>query len=830
MRGSARGLLCFLVAITAAIASAREYVVRGVEDPAPELLARSLANDDGLLLLTSPLTTRKAYLAAVVEKATLALQHAGYPDAKASATIEAGTDGDRVIIDAVPGPRQVATDIEITGLPDDLAGDLRNWLKSPRPPADAVPRTIDTAGGWSGTRWFDHRGQPAKLEPALWSRDQPAPSDPHHLRLVRAAIARFLRDHGHFAGARAVEKPQATGPRCDVAVARGADGGVLTIAFRDLPPAAVLREIEVAPAARVTSAVLASTLGIEVGHTVTEHDRLAWHEVLRESGRFVRYEVKFKETKPDADGVTGIVAIFDLAAYPHVPPFGQPLSREEEVMLRCRAWLLDTLANDDDLSIAWHHGADEPAAAAAVTISTRDGVLLTCLPDTADASGVAASGPGLGWFLPQAAGRFEVPLPVKVRGTFDVALDLAETSDRGRHSYPRTFKVAATLEPRPRDAEAAVAVTARIEPVACLSLVHGPETQLRWEDDILVVTDQGLEVRFDGATGRILSMQLPGRSRIVVDAAPQLLARSLGALRDRAGQEVYRADAPITTLVEFPAADGFLDAAARLSDAAGLAEPFAAWRPRIASVSADLLEMAGRGGFAAADARVVAAVERLADDDAQPLPTIPRAAAAGPTDTWSLLTLSAATQAWRWLDESCGRDAWPSALVRVATLAVGNDSTGALWETTAVLANTHYGPLAHLTAATVIPVETIAVSFARQGQTRLSTAAFHADAAAILDVLADCGLDRCGVALVRSLDDDEARAIGGTLLADPEALLPIVRDLRGCPTEDAAVAALPEALDHWWDAALRPLVAAAFAARTDLKTADKPAAEQTPRR
>jgi len=829
MRGAPRGLVFLLLVATAAVASAREYVIHGVDDPAPDLLARSLAHDDGLLLLTSPLTTRKAYLAAVVEKTTLALQHAGYPEAKATATIESAADGDRVIVDVVPGSRQVATDIEITGLPDDLAGDLRGWLKSERPPADAVPRTIDTAGGWSGTRWFDHRGQPAKLEPALWSRDQPAPFDPHHLRLVRAAIARFLRDHGHFAGARAVEKPQATGPRCDVAVARGADGGVLTIDFRDLPPAAVLREIEVAPAARVTSAVLASTLGIEVGHTVTEHDRLAWHEVLRESGRFVRYEVKFKETKPDADGVTGIVAIFDLAAYPHVPPFGQPLSREEELMLRCRAWLLDTLANDDDLAITWHRGADEPAAAA-LAISTRDGMLLTCLPDTADASGVAASGPGLGWFLPRAAGRFEMPLPVKVRGCFTVALDLTETSDRGRYSYPRTFTVAAALEPRPRHAEAAVAVTARIEPVACLSLVHGPETQLRWEDDILVVANQGLEARFDGATGRILSMQLPDRSRIVVDAAPQLLARSLGMLRDQAGEEVYRADAPITSLVEFLAADGFLDAAARLSEAAGLAEPFAAWRPRIASVAANLLEMAGRGGFAAADARVVAAVERLADDDAQPLPIIPTAAAVGPTDTWSLLTLSAATQAWRWLDESCGRDAWPSALVRVATLAVGNDPTGALWETTAVLANTHYGPLAHLTAASVVPVETIAVSFARQGQTRLSTGAFHADAAAVLDVLTDCGLDRCGVALVRSLDDDEARAIGGTFLADPEAVLPLVHDLRGCPTEDAAVAALPEALDHWWDSALRPLVAAALAARIDLKTADVPDAEQTPRR
>ncbi|MBU6309067.1 MAG: hypothetical protein KJS77_04920 [Planctomycetes bacterium] len=834
MRGVARGILvrmCFLafLAATAAVASAREYVVRGVDDPGPDLLARSLANDDGLLLLTSPLTTRKAYLAAVVEKTTLALQHAGYPDAKATAAVETGTEGDRVIVETVPGARYLAAAIEITGLPDDLAGDLRGWLRSQRPPADAVPRAVDTESGWSGTRWFDRRGQPARMEPALWSRGQPAPFDTHHIRDIRAAIARFLRDHGHFAAARGIEKPQATGPRCNVSVARSDDGAVLAVAFADLPSAAVLREVEVAPASRVSSAELCQALGIELGRTVTEHDRLAWHEALRESGRFVRHDVKFKETKPDADGVTGVVAIFDLAAYPHVPPFGQPLSREEEVMLRFRSWLLDTLANDDDLAITWHRGAEEPATAA-LSISTRSGVLLTCLPGTDDACGMAASDLGLGWYLPRAAGRFEVPLPGKVRGCFTAALDLAETSDRGRHSYPRQFTVAAALEPRPRDAEAAVALTARIEPVACLSLVHGPESQVRWEDDVLVIAEQGVEARFDGPSGRLVSIHAADGSTVAVGATPGLLTRDLEALRDRAGADAYRADAPITSLVEFIAAEGFLDAAGRISAAAGFADAFTTWRPRIGAVASNLLEMAGRGGFATADSHVATAMAHVADDDAQPLPVIPTALAAGPTDPWSMLTLATTTQAWRWLDESCGRDTWPCALVRIATLAAGKDSTGALWEITSLMANTRYGPLANLAAANLIPMETMAVSFARQGQTRLSTAAFHADCEAVRAVLADCGLDRCCVALVRSLDDDEARAIGGSCFGDPGVLLPLVHELHGCASEDEALVALPTALDRWWDSSLRSLVASALAAKTDLKTADKPDTDQTPRR
>jgi hypothetical protein len=829
MRGIARGTLLLVLLATATCAAAREFVVRGVEEPAADLLARALGRDDGLLMLTSPLTTRKAYLATVVEKATLALQHAGYPDARATAAVESGPAGDRVIVEVIPGPRQMATTIEVTGLPDDVAGDLRGWLRSQRPPADAVPLTVDTPGGWSGTRWLDHRGQPARMEPALWSRDQPAPCDPFQRREIRAAIARFLRDHGHFAAARGIEKPQTSGPRCDVTVAPGPDGAVLTIAFADLPPAAILRDLEVAPAGRVSAATLRETLGIELGRTVTEHDRLAWHEALRDSGRFIRHKVTFKETKPDAAGVTGIVAIFDLAAYPPVPPLGQPLPPEDEVMLRFRSWLLATLANDDDLAIAWRRTAEE-AVAATLAISTRGGVVLTCLPDTDAACGLAANGPGCGWYLPRSAGRFEVPLPVKVRGCFTVSLDLVEQSDRGRHAYERALAVGATLEPRPRDVEAAVAVTARIEPVACLSLVHGPEAATRWEGDVLVVTERGTEARFDGPSGRLLSVVLPDGSTIDVGAAPGLLDRDLAALRGHATADAYRGDAPITSLVEFLATDGFVATAGRLAAAAGMADAFGPWLPRIESVAANLREMAGRGGFAAADARVAAAIDHLADDNSQPLPLIPGTAFAGPTDTWSLLTLAAATQGWRWLDEACGRESWPCGLVRIATLAARRDSTGALWEITALLANTRHGPLAHLAAATAIPIETMAASFARQGQTRLSTAAFHADCESVLALLADCGLDRGGVALVRSLDDGEARAIGAACLGDAGALLPLVQELRACPSEEAALAALPVALDHWWDAALRPLVAAALAAKTDLKTADKPEAEPTPRR
>jgi hypothetical protein len=829
MGGISRICLGFILIGVAGVASAREYVVRGVDDPRPDLLARSLTADDGLLLLTSPLTTRKAYLAAVSDKTVLALQHAGYPEARAGATIEAGADGERVVVDVTPGPRFTAAGIEIAGLPDELAGDLRSWLKSQRPPADAVPQSIDTADGWTGTRWLDRRGQPATLEPPLWSRGQPAAFDAQQLRDVRAAIARFLRDHGHFAAARGVEKPAATGPRCDVSLGRDAGEATLTVSFTDLPPPAVLEEVDVAPASRTTAATLREVLGIEIGTTVTEHDRLAWREALRATGRFVRHEVKFKERKAGPDGATGIVAIFDLDAYPPVPPLGTPLSRAEETLLRCRSWLLDTLADDDDLVATWTKpGADRPTAA--VTISTREGVLLAALPGTADACGLAATGGGIGCFLPGGAGRLEVPPPVRMRAVIDVAFTLRDEVEQGRHRYTREVASCAALESRPRDATGAVAVTARIEPVACLSLLHEQAATTRWDGGVLVIECQGTTLHVDEASGRLLHLS-NDQGRIDVEAGPQRLAAALAALRETAGADAWRDEAPVSATVGFLTADSLGLTLARLSEATGVEPLLSTWVPVFTAAARNLREAADRGGFNQADERVRTLLAQVADDDAAALPVIPQAdRPATPSDPLMAVASSGASHAWRWLERSCGSTAWPCGLIRIAALAARHDSTGALWEVTSYLAAPSHGPLANLVASQVIPLPTMAVSFARQGQSRLSTAAFHADCEAVLAILADCGLDRCAVSLVRSLDDDEARAAAAALGHDPEALLPLVRELKACAGEDEAVAALPSALDRWWEATLRDLVAAALAAKTGVQTADTPDTEPTPRR
>ena len=169
------------------------------------------------------------------------------------------------------------------------------------PPPGAVPQTVDLQGGWTGVRWLDPTGLPARMESPAWTQGQPAPFDPPHLATVRIAIGRFLRDRGYFAAAKLLEEQKSAGrsartaaasapavpPPVDLAVRSGPDGAVLVIAFRELSPPAVLTGCEVLPGCRTTAADLQQTLGIVPGSVVTEQDRLAWREALRQGGQML---------------------------------------------------------------------------------------------------------------------------------------------------------------------------------------------------------------------------------------------------------------------------------------------------------------------------------------------------------------------------------------------------------------------------------------------------------------------------------------------------------------------------------------------------------------
>lgn len=818
-----RPLVLLAALLAAPPARGAEYVVTGVAEPSPDRLAAALDADDELLLMVGPITPRARFLASVADKTGLALAHAGYPDATAAA--RDADDGERVLVEVTTGPRVMAADIVVSGLPDEAAADLRRWLSAPRPEAASRPRDRRLEDGSVTTVWIDDNGQPADLEPSLWTPGSAAPCDPHQLPRIRTQVARFLRDRGWYAAARDVESA-GEGCSCDVTIDR--DAGTATLAITATVPLrrAILKEIVVEPATAIPADALVEALGVAVGMPVADTDRFAWRDVLFESGRFSRERVTFREVPGETPAEVAIAATVAVTPYPLVPPLGTPVSREEAALLRCREWLLATLA-DDDLVIRWTK-AGEPLPTATFAVSSRDGAILAAGPPT-DACGLAVTAAGLACFLPENAGRCELPLPRTARAVLSVGLGMADGPATGDRRNSRNLTVGAAVHSRRGPEQAALAVAAQLHPAAFLSMAHEDEARTRWEDDVLVIDSRSTEMRIEASTGRPLQLQFPGGDRIDIASESGFVASTTAALRRTAGDDRYRPEAPLASLVGFLTHDATAAAARRVCGRFGLDGIAQGWRPLTVTVADHLRRTAERDGFADVDRHLATLVHD--DPAADPLPVIPVAQQPDhPVDPILAVATAVGLAGGRWLEDTVGGGSWPSGLVRIATRLARRDAATALVEATAFATDSRPGPLAHLVASHTIPIPAVAAVFARQGASRLSAEAFRADCEPLLRIGRASGVDRCLVTILRTLDDAEVRAVGGALVRDPDGIRTLVERLRTQPSDEAAIADLPAALEQWWETSLRRTVATALATKTGDRVADRPAGDTIPRR
>lgn len=834
-----------------ALALSGGITVRGTTSVDAAALATPLAADDDLLLLSRPQGNRKLFLSALARKATLALERAGFATPKVVASIEPTGEGsgERIVVDVVEGPRAVAEGVEVRGFPDELAAALKRWLQGDRPPSEAISMPVEGEGGWAGERFVDDQGRRVRMEPPLWKRGDPAPFDAPRLNEIRAAIARLLRDQGHFASAALVEdrrpagllgglaglaaaarKGAATkGAAIDVSVKPGSAGGsaVLVVAGTDLPPRSVLRDVALPDGVRTPKDTLLDALGIVVGGPVTERDRLAWKRKLWESGRFVSSDVVLEEVPAGPDGVPGIVARIALEEYLPATPFGLAPSPEEETMLRFRRWLAEALSGGGDVVATWERTtptADTPPGGRAtgeIVLARDRGLLVSALPGSADACGLLVGRDGLACFFPAGGGRYEVPLPADGRMTANVSLSLSamkRPDDAATPAYERQLALGFGFESRPGGRSTAFDVGLRVDPVACLAIVHERAPEIRWEGDDLVVSGAGWTARFERGSGRMRSCEANG-SRLVLEVRDGRLDGDVETLRAASGDDRADPEALVSSGVAFLTDDVAAGAFDRAFRAAGIEEAPRALRERYGLLLGALGRAAGSGSLAPLDR---ALSDRLAAAGADPAGemVIP-GEKKNPGDPLMLVGRFAASHAWRIVERDCGRESWPAGLVRLATLGLAQDPA-ALEELASFMASEIPGPIACLTAAAGMPMPLVSVTLARRGQDRLSAEAFRADCRPLLAGLAAHGLDRTAVALLRSLTDEEVAAIGRLAGHDEAFLVPLVSGLRTPATEEAAVAALPDALDAWWESSLRAAVAALLADRVAPRTAGKP--------
>jgi len=830
-----------------ALAEPDRLVVRGLTSIDPQCLRRPLLADDELVWLTRPSASRAAYLAALARKAEQTLRRAGFPAATVGAAVEEILGRPHAVLTVTEGPRAQAGAITVTGLADDVAARLKAFLNAPAPPADALPPASDedAPAGAPAARWLDPDGRPAILEAPVWPAAGPAPCDEATLRRARAAVIRFLRDEGHLgleppAARRSAAasvwslafggKPAGDGP---VGVQIDAADGTATLAVtvRALPPQVRLRRVEVLPGAATKHDELARFLGITIGGPVTDRDRLAWSRRLRRSGRFLRHSV---ELRVDPIDPTAVVARFELDEYPPLLPLSRTLSREEETLLRGRDWLTAALAGDTDLVCDLALSTAEavpgtPAPHARLVIAGTTGFALAAPAEGADACGLVVVDDMVSVLPPGGDGRFDIPLPLAGRTTASIALTLDRAKPGAGGAPPprpftRNLAVGMGFSAGGHTARPGFGLDLHLEPVAWLSLLHEGKPTVRWDGDEMVVTDDdGHVLRFDGPTGRPLSVVTP-QARLVIAARPGALAADAERLTAAAGPNRADATRPLSTAVAFLVSEDVAAACHRLVDTFGIAGTARAdWEQTARVVAAAARKCLDDEALARCDRQLadwIAGLTTTADDDDLVVPPGEPAAAGQPA-----VTRQAAALAWRLSERAWGRDAWPTALVRAgACAAVG--SPAVLEEVTLFMGAKEHGPIAHAVAATLCPMPPLAATLARRGQERLSMVAFHTDCYPLTAVLGPAGLEDVLVSVLRGIDDEATRDLGVALAGDETLLVPLVERLRAFPSHRDALVGLQQSLDAWWLSSLKDVVARRLAVIATPHTAAAPPAEE----
>lgn len=802
------------------IGRADRLVIRGLDAIDPERLRRPLANDFEVHWLARPGAQRAPFVDALARKAQRALAAAGFATAKVVPSVETIDGTEKVVLDVSAGPRFEAGEIVVNGLDDDLAARLVTFLTSPLHPTSAIPELMDRPDGGTEVVCRGSDGRPVGPSPAAWVAGSPVIHADELLDVVRVRVTRFLGEEGYLTIAPPAQR-SARGPVAsswnltdagietafDIADGRTAK---LVVSVARLPPRSRLTRIDLPRGATTTAEEMAAFLGIELGQTVSQRDRIAWIGTLRDSGRFIRHGV---ELAPDLLDQEGVVATFDIDEYAPMMPLSRPLSREEETMLRGRRWLLGALEGERDLVIDC--GASDPEEGSSgafpfrATLSASDGTAIIQRLPTGDMQGCVMTPEIVRLIAPGGVGWFDLPAPRGQRFRFRLEASVRRRpAEQVTADDPRPFEYRMDFgydsqDRRPGEAGADVAI--KVDPIVAMLKLHHDDPDVRWEGDVLVV-DQGAAnpIRVDGRTGRVLSLDYGGGMTIEqreggLDEAERLSV-SVGEAKGIPNR-------PFTSLLRFLFVDG--GSAFVTSLIPGYASTEA-----LRAVCADTTAIIGRVVRRCDEDDSLAALDRIVlerftagDDETDTAPLwLPQLGIVGDSTVGGML---ATTAAWTWRESErlLGSDAWPTAVARLASASFCG-GTVLEEETTGFLEAERFGPVAHLVAALTCRNRHQAADLARRGIDRCTLESFRADVDPLLALSAAIEIDRIVSSVVRGLDEDSLRRLGEVIDGDPELLIPLARALEAAP--DARHGGLQGSLDALWQSSLGDLTARAL--------------------
>ena len=237
---------------------------------------------------------------------------------------------------------------------------------------------------------------------------------------------------------------------------------------------------------------------------------------LKESGRFVKASVRApRPTTPDR----WIWLWINAKEYKPAPPLAQPLSRDEQALVKLSQWLRNFGESDEELEFT----LNAARYACRVVISPKRGILATVAD--VKARQTDAKTPPFHWAwvsseeriglysIPRSQKIVAVPIPAPVIAQGSASLHDGPPSLRGE---PLLFLGMGMSLQTKRGRRRHCEFQFTDSPVSLLSLAHEYGSEIVWDDDMVTVRYKQQRLKFDGRTGRLVefaseSKQFPYR-------------------------------------------------------------------------------------------------------------------------------------------------------------------------------------------------------------------------------------------------------------------------------------------------------------------------------
>jgi hypothetical protein len=278
-------------------------------------------------------------LGVVADQVRNGYRQGGFADAQVAAALS--PDASRLIVKIDEGSRSVQADVVIEApgsFPSEL---LREWLTTRQPPPGGFVRTIQTTSG-PQVQWFDKDGKPKALDAPVWTRGDPAPFAEATWSHLETRIEKGLQSLGW-----AFAKPR-------VEVRRHADDPALAdlvVKMTNPGPRNTLSDLEVRGATSHTPEMIEAWLGLKAGTVVDSHMLTEVRRRLIESARFRKVDVTTAST--DTRGVRKLIVTVE--EYASAPLLGDPLSPEEQVILKFGEWMQTSAAVEQEFEVSMEH-------------------------------------------------------------------------------------------------------------------------------------------------------------------------------------------------------------------------------------------------------------------------------------------------------------------------------------------------------------------------------------------------------------------------------------------------------------------------------------------